>query len=99
MKLTEAASVHLVCPLAASSCRYDGPPPWHAAPHGSSYGNAPWPRSSNGNASSRHEAATSWHERQVYTKSLSLFLGIRQGPVIESRFCITLSQLPWQRTP
>ncbi|CAF90166.1 unnamed protein product [Tetraodon nigroviridis] len=47
----------------SSAPRYDGTTPWHAAPNGSSYGNAPWSRSSNGYASPGHETTTSWHER------------------------------------
>lgn len=47
----------------SSPCRYDGPAPRHAAPYGSSDGDASWSRSSNGDAPSRHEAAAPRHER------------------------------------
>ncbi|MEQ2170158.1 hypothetical protein GOODEAATRI_032422 [Goodea atripinnis] len=47
--------------------RYDGPASWHAAPDGSSNGNASRSGSwrSDGNASSRHEAAAPWDERSA----------------------------------
>lgn len=82
--LSCSAWVQCVCPLDCS-CRHDGTPPWHAAPHGSSYGNASWSRSSNGNASSGHEATASGHERCVYRKhthtwkSVTLFLRFPPG--------------------
>lgn len=58
-----------VFPLDSSPSRYDGTAPWHAASNGSPYGNAPRSWSSNGNASSGHEATPSWHERCVYVKA------------------------------
>lgn len=49
--------------ISASLCRNDGTPSWHETSHGSTNGHAPWPRLSNGHASSRDEAPSPWHER------------------------------------
>ncbi|TMS01396.1 Lysosomal protective protein [Larimichthys crocea] len=45
--------------------RYDGPASRHAAPDGSSNGDASWSRCSDGYAPPRHEATAPWHERQM----------------------------------
>lgn len=51
----------LTCLLFCS--RNDGAASWYETTHGPSYGDATRPWLTNGDATSRNEAATTWHER------------------------------------